>query len=202
VVLVARSLDVSALKTGDGTREEGTTATIGGGAEQLALQTVGTRAQRSTVGVGSGTGFVAWESSGLTLVLTTRPSAGWEAGHGRSVPVRYGGRTYSGTLVRSDAATGLGLVRVRETGVAEPLWPDGARTAVVADDLVVVVGRSSASTAEVERAGPKRIYFTRGGLSSLAGAAVLDESGELVGVVDAGGGATPIGRACGVIRRC
>jgi hypothetical protein len=202
VVLVARSLDGPALKAGDGTRAEEPTATTDGGAEQLALQTVGSRAQRSTVGVGRSTGFVAWETNGLTLVLTARPSGGWQTGERRSVPVRYGGRTYDGRLVRTDAAAGLGLVRVQDAGVAEALWPDGARTAVFAGDLVVLVGRSSATTAEVERAGPNRIYFARGGLASFAGAPVLDESGELVGVVDAGGGATPIGRACGVIRRC
>jgi hypothetical protein len=31
---------------------------------------------------------------------------------------------------------------------------------------------------------------------------VLNASGRLIGVVDAGGGVVPIERACGAIRRC
>ncbi len=71
-----------------------------------------------------------------------------------------------------------------------------------AGDLVVAVGRRAARTVEVERAGANRIFFRGTGIGSFAGAPVLSGDGRVVGVVDAGGGATPIDRACRVIRRC
>jgi hypothetical protein len=202
-VLVARSLDVGAPTIGveDEPAADGS-ATVAGGPDQLALQSIGARAQRSTVGVGRATGFVAWETNGLTLVLTSRPAGGWRTGPERVVRVRYGSELYDGTLARTDAATRLGLVRVLDAGIAEALWPATEATAVGPGDLVVLVGRSSSRTVEVDRVGRNRLYFAAPGLGSFVGAPVLDGSGRLVGVVDAGGGATPIARACGVIRRC
>jgi len=202
VLLVARSLDVDALGRSATPSETDTNVSEGSGAARLALDTVGGRAQRSTVGVGPATGFVGWETNGLTLVLTARPAGGWQVGERRFVPVRYGDRTYGGALVRTEPVSGLGLVRVRNAGVADPLWPETGTAPVAAGDLVIVVGRSSSRTVEVERVGTKRIYFAGSGLGTFVGAPVLDASGQLVGVVDAGGGATPLARACGVIRRC
>jgi hypothetical protein len=201
---VARSLEpgVPGLAGDDEVDRGGETATLAIGSEQLALQGIGARAERSTVGVGRSTGFVAWERNGLTLVLTARPAGGWRTGEGRSLPVAFGDARFAGTLVRADDRAGLGLVRVRQTGFADPLWQVRRPTRVRAGDLVVLVGRRSARTVEVERAGPRRLYFRGTGLGTLVGAAVLATSGRLIGVVDAGGGAVPIDRACGVIRRC
>jgi hypothetical protein len=203
IVLVSRSLDVGApaIADGDEPAADGS-ATVGGGPDQLALQSIGARAQRSTVGVGRETGFVAWESNGLTLVMTSRPAGGWRTGRDRIVRVRYGSELFDGTLARSDAATRLGLVRVLDAGIAEALWPAATAATVGPGDLVVLVGRSSSRTVEVERVGRNRLYFAGTGLGAFVGAPVLDGTGRVVGVVDAGGGATPIGRACGAIRRC
>jgi hypothetical protein len=204
VLVVSRALDDDApsRETTDDGAADGAAATGEGGSDQLTLQSFGARAQRSTVGVGPGTGFVAWKSNGLTLVMTSRPARGWRTGADRAIPVRYGSDTYEGTLVRVDPASGLGLVRITDPGVAEPLWQRGEPTRVRAGDLVVLVGRSSSRTVAVERVGSKRIYFAATGLAEFAGAPVLDESGRVVAVVDKGGGGTPIARACGVIRRC
>jgi hypothetical protein len=203
LLVVARSLDAGVPSLGGGadTADDGT-ATISDGPEQLALTSIGARAQRSTVGVGGGTGFVAWETNGLALVITSRPAHGWRTSEGRSVQVAFDGRTFTGTLARTDARTRLGLVRVGETGFADALWQEPRADVVQSGDLVVLVGRRAARTVAIDRVGANRIYFAATGLASFAGAPVLSESGRLVGVVDAGGGATPLGLACGVIRRC
>jgi S1-C subfamily serine protease len=203
LVLVGRALDpdVPAL-SGDDDVDGSGSATLALGPEQLALQGIGARAERSTVGIGRSTGFVAWERNGLSLVLTARPVRGWRTGEARSLPVAFDGQRFTGTLVRTDDRTGLGLVRVRQTGFADPLWQVRRPARVRRGDLVVLVGRRAARTVEVERAGRNRIYFHASGLAAFAGAPVLDASGRLAGVVDAGGGAVPIDRACGVIRRC
>jgi hypothetical protein len=176
--------------------------TFGPGSDELALRTIGARAQRSTLGVGGGTGFVAWEANGLTLVLTARPAGGWKTGVARSLTVSFGGRSWRGTLARADAASGLGLVRVPAAGVADPLWEDASRTAVRTGERLAVVGRTTSRTVEVAQAARRRLYLGTSGLGGFAGAPVLNAEGRLVGVIDAGGAAVPIARACGVIRRC
>ena len=203
LVVVARSLDADVPSLG-GELETATdgTGTISNGPGQLALTSIGARAQRSTVGVRGSTGFLAWETNGLALVITSRPVDGWRTGDGRSVQVAFDGRTFTGTLARTDARSRLGLVRIPETAFADPLWQEPGTAVARSGDLVVVVGRRASRTVEIERAAANRIYFRATGLASFAGAPVLGESGNLVGVVDAGGGATPIDRACGVIRRC
>jgi hypothetical protein len=204
LLVVARSLDAGVPSLGGSADEatDGAPPTISDGPEQLALTSIGARAQRSTVGVGGGTGFVAWETNGLALVLTSRPAEGWRTDGERTTQVAFDGRTYTGTLARTDARTRLGLVRVRETGFADALWQEPRPEVARSGDLVVLVGRRAARTVEIDRVGANRIYFRAAGLASFAGAPVLSESGRLVAVVDAGGGATPIDRACGVIRRC
>jgi hypothetical protein len=200
-VVITRALDDDGTGTGSRSATPGT-ATLAPGPDQLALEAVGSRAQRSTVGVGDGTGFVAWQSNGLTLVITSRPRAGWRTGEARSVAVEYGADRYDGTLVRTDPATRLGLVRVAEPVDGNPLWPVLRDATVRPGDVVVLVGRTDFSTTTVDHVGSRRIYLRGDGYGSLAGSPVLNASGRLIGVVDAGGGVVPIERACGAIRRC
>lgn len=202
VLLVGRGLD-DGLPSLGGSAEEGATGTLSGSPDELALRTIGSRAQRSTLGVGGGTGFVAWRTPGLTIVLSSRPAGGWNLTDGREIAVSYDGRTWTGTLARADPATGLGLVRLAGAAkVGGALWGDPGRPAVRNGQLVAVVGRRSARTVEIAQAGRRRLYPASGGLGALAGAPVLDAQSQLVGVVDSGGGIVPIARACGVIRRC
>lgn len=202
VVLVGRALQGGLPSIGGGSKEESTTGTLSGGPDELALRTIGTRAQRSTLGVGGGTGFVAWQTPGLTLVMTARPAGGWKLTDGRQIAVSYDGRTVTGTLVRADPASGLGLVRVTGSRLGPALWGDPGRPKVRNDQLVAAVGRRSARTIAIAQAGKRRLYPDAGGLGAFAGAPVLNAQSQLVGVVDAGGGIIPIARACGPIRRC
>ena len=202
ILLVASALDGGLPSIGSSDDTGGGSVTFAPGSDELALQTIGARAQRSTLGVGSGTGFVAWEANGLTLVLTARPAGGWKLGAKRSLKVTFGGKSWRGTLVRADGASGLGLVRVVAAGVAEPLWETTARTPARTGERLAVVGRTTARTVEVAQATARRLYLGTNGLGAFAGAPVLNSEGRLVGVIDAGGAAVPIARACGVIRRC
>jgi len=202
VVLVGRALQGGLPSFGGDSREAGATGTLSGGPDELALRTIGTRAQRSTLGVGGGTGFVAWQTPGLTLVMTARPAGGWKLTDGRGIAVSYNGRTWAGTLVRADGASGLGLVRLAASGLGVALWGDPGRPAVRNGQLVAVVGRRSARTVSIAQAGKRRLYPDSSGLGDFAGAPVLDAQSQLVGVVDSGGGIVPIARACGPIRRC
>jgi hypothetical protein len=201
VILVGRALQsgLPSLSEGSGT---GTTGTLAGGPDELALRTIGARAQRSTLGVGGGTGFVAWQTPGLTLVLAARPAGGWNLSDRRGIAVSYDGRSSAGTLVRADPASGFGFFRLAGAKLGPALWGDPGRPAVRNGQLVAVVGRRSARTVSIEQAGRRRLYPATGGLGALAGAPVLDAQSQLVGVVDSGGGVVPIGRACGIIRRC
>jgi len=164
----------------------------------LALGTIATRAARSVVTVGASSGFVAWTAKGMSLVVTARPTGGWKTGPDRAVTVQLGGRELDGKLVRTNAGTGLGLVRVPEV-LPRPLWQQRRPAGVAQGDRLVAVADKGSTTFAVKAAGRNAIW----GLAAPAspGAPVLDESGRLVGVTTTGR-VVPIGRACGSIRRC
>jgi hypothetical protein len=172
------------------------------GASDLALRTVGARAQNSVVSIGAtGTGFVAWKANGLTLVLTARPATGWKTGPGRSVTVTANGIDLPATLVRTDAKTRLGLIRVPENLALPALWQERRAAPVAKGDGLVAAGTRGTATFVVDGA-PRHtaIWGARAG-STPPGAPVLSEDGRLVGVAT-GSRVIPIGRACGKIRRC
>lgn len=171
------------------------------GAADLALRTVGARAQNSVVELGSrGTGFVAWKANGLTLILTARPSSGWKTGPKRAVSVSANGLEVPGTLVRTDPRTRLGLVRVAEDLPLPPLWQERSAAPVAKGDALVAAGARGTATFVVDDARHAAIWGARPNTTP-PGAPVLSEDGRLVGVAT-GSRVVPIGRACGKIRRC
>lgn len=167
-------------------------------AADLALGAIASRTERSVVSVGESAGFVAWTAKALTLIVTARPEGGWVTGPDRHVTVTAGGRELDGKLVRSDARTGLGLVRV-EGEVSRPLWQRRRPAPVAAGDRLVAVAPSGPEVFGVTEARHAAIWGLRG--RAVPGAPVLDDSGVLVGVTT-GSRVVPIGRACGTIRRC
>ncbi len=164
----------------------------------LALGTIAQRAVRSVVTVGASSGFVAWTAKGMSLVVTARPAGGWKTGAGRAVTLTFGGRELDGTLVRTNARTGLGLVRVPEV-LPRPLWQQRRAAGVTRGDRLVAVTADGVTTFAAKSAGRNAIWGL--GAATAPGAPVLNESGRLVGVTSAGR-VVPIGRACGSIRRC
>ena len=164
----------------------------------LTLANLTTRATRSVVGVGAGSGFVAWTANGLSLVLTTRPVGGWKTGPARSVQVTAGGTKHAGTLVRADPRTGLGLVRV-EGELARPLWQRVAPVEARPGSRLAVAAPEGPKLFTVTEVHPGAIWGADPGTKG--GQPVLDELGRLVGVTT-GGRIVPIARACGTIRRC
>ena len=164
----------------------------------LALGAIASRSARSVVSVGESAGFVAWTAKALTLIVTARPAGGWVTGPDRSVAVTSGGRELDGKLVRTDPRTGLGLVRV-EGEVARPLWQQRRPAPVAAGDRLVAATPSGPAVFGVTETRHAAIWGLRG--RATPGAPVLDGSGRLVGVAT-GSRVVPIGRACGIIRRC
>ena len=164
----------------------------------LALGAIASRTARSVVTVGESAGFVGWRAKALTLVVTARPPGGWETGPGRRVTVTAGSRDLEGTLVRADARTGLGLVRVRGE-IAPALWQQRRPAQVQAGDRLVAVTPQAPTIFAATEARHAAIWGMRG--RSIPGAPVFGESGRIVGV-STGSRVVPIGRACGTIRRC
>ena len=177
------------------------TGGLSAASEHLALATVGARAQRSTVGVDGTPGFVAWQQSGLTLMVTSRPRIGWHPGAARLVHVRWGAGWWQGTLARTDPATGLGLVRVQGV-VATPLWQTRRPATVRAGESLVIVGRRSSQVVVVATVQGGSIKLVARAGTRYNGGPALNTRGRLIGIVTDRGTVVPIGRACGVIRRC
>jgi hypothetical protein len=165
---------------------------------ELTLRNHATRAARSVVAVGETTGFVAWASNGLSLVLTTRPADGWQTGDDRAVVVTSGTSDYDGKLVRTDPRTGLGLVRV-EDALPRALWQTRAAAPVRKGDQLAVAGPGDPLLFSVSEARHAAIWGIPAGTP--AGRPVLNDGGRVVGVT-VGNRVVPIDRACGAIRRC
>ena len=180
------------------TGTQASSAPLAPSSTDLALGTIATRGARSVVSIGDSAGFVAWTANGLSLLLTARPTGGWQTGPARSVSVSIGARELEGKLVRSDRRTGLGLVRV-EGDVARPLWQQRRSAPVAKGQQLVAVTSASSVVFVVAESRHAAIWGLRG--RPVPGAPVFDESGRLVGVTTTSR-IVPIGRACGSIRRC
>ncbi|MDQ3992863.1 MAG: S1C family serine protease [Actinomycetota bacterium] len=165
---------------------------------ELTLTNHATRAARSIVTIGETAGFVAWTANGLSLVLTVRPTGGWQTDEDRRVTVTVGGSKHDGKLVRSDPRTGLGLVRVQGQ-LARPLWQSRAPAAVRKGDRLAIAGSGQATLFAVTEARHRAIWGADAGTAP--GRPVLNEAGRVVGITT-GGRVVPIDRACGSIRRC
>lgn len=192
------STTTPAAKPESSTTTRASTSALAPTATDLALGTIATRGARSVVSIGESAGFVAWTANGLSLVVTARPTGGWQTGPNRSVSVGIGSRELDGKLVRTNRRTGLGLVRV-EGDVARPLWQQRLAAPVEQGENLVAVTTEGSVVFVVSESRHAAIWGLRG--RTVPGAPVFGESGRLVGVTT-GSRVVPIGRVCGTIRRC
>jgi S1-C subfamily serine protease len=164
----------------------------------------------STAG-GLGSGFAAWREDGATFLVT--------ADHvivdadGPNVRVSRKGGSWMGEVVGRDRKHDLAVVRIsgRPAG-AEPLWQDGAAARVRVGDELLLLGspyglEGTVTTGVVSRVTRKEIQTDAAANPGNSGGPAIDEHGNVVGVLVAGGGqninfAVPIQMACRELRSC
>jgi hypothetical protein len=178
-------------------------------AEELAAAVRGSVFRLESPAGPLGSAFVAWFAGGRAFLLTAYAAVQPVVAdaHGDLI-VRRGARTWRATPLRNDNLTGLVVLRV-EGRPGPPLWTepepvelrDGDGVAVVpppARDLETAVGAVAVSEGVIRLETPWHPLSL--------GAPVIAADGSLAGVVvyTAPGAAriSPIGVACGKIRRC
>jgi hypothetical protein len=182
-----------------------------GPGEELALRAVASRVQQSVYtaraqGAPGGAAFVAWTHEGKISFLLTARSA--MAGASGAVHLKQGGRSVAARFIGADPDTGLAVLRVNAV-LEHPLWQlagDRAPLRRGAEAMAVPPGRTGAF-------GQARLGKAAHGLSlpgvggpRYVGAPVLDDNGQLAGVVvdvsPGGSRLVSLADACRRIRTC
>jgi S1-C subfamily serine protease len=152
-----------------------------------------------------GSGFVAWQESGSSFLVTAAHVV--EDADGPHVRVSRKGGSWTGELVGVDRERDLAVVRIngRPAGAA-PLWQSGNAPKVRAGDTLVLVGspyglEGTVTTGIVSRVTRKEIQTDAAANPGNSGGPAIDERGRLVGVLVSGGGenlnfAVPIRKLC------
>ena len=161
--------------------------------------------------VGLGAGFAAWREGGA-LYLITANHVVEDAGSAFVTVTRKGG-SWSGEIVRTDPKNDLAVIRVSgHPANAEPLWPDGKVHTPAQGDQLILVGSpfglsGTVTTGIVSRVTRRAIQTDAAANPGNSGGPAIDRSGNIVGVLIAGGGqninfAIRIDRACEKLRDC
>lgn len=160
---------------------------------------------------GLGSGFVGWQESGASYVVTAQHVVA--DADGPHVRVSRKGGSWMGEIVAEDEGNDLAVIRVsgRPAG-ADPLWQEPAPGGVRAGEQVLLVGspfglEGTVTTGVVSRVTRKEIQTDAAANPGNSGGPALDERGRVVGVLVSGGGqnlnfATPIAKACVKLRAC
>jgi len=157
---------------------------------------------------GTGTGWAAWQTNKGTFLITANHVVDGVT----NVTVRNKGRSWKGTVVKTDSVNDLALIRVPKL-TAKPLWPNGSiqPTPNPGDELVLVGSpyglEGTVTTGIVSRVTYNRIQTDAAANPGNSGGPAVDGDGNVVGILVAGGGenlnfAIPIQRACVTIRDC
>jgi S1-C subfamily serine protease len=162
---------------------------------------------------GLGTGWAAWTSDGDTYFITANHVAQDAIASGtRSVKVKQEGRTWSGSITRTDSTNDLAIVKVHGL-VAPALWqvPDDSLSPAPGDRLLLVGSpyglEGTVTTGVVSRVTYREIQTDAAANPGNSGGPAVDVDGRVVGVLLSGGGENinflvPIQRACVTVRSC
>jgi S1-C subfamily serine protease len=160
---------------------------------------------------GLGSGFVAWQESGSSFLVTAAHVV--RDADGPHLRVSRKGGSWTGELVGVDRKHDLAVVRIngRPAGAA-PLWQAGTATDVRAGEQLLLLGspfglEGTVTTGVVSRVTRKEIQTDAAANPGNSGGPALDQRGRLVGVLIAGGGeninfAVPIEKLCVRLRDC
>lgn len=158
-----------------------------------------------------GSGFVAWQESGSSFLVTAAHVV--RDADGPYVRVSRKGGSWTGELAGIDRKHDLAVVRIngRPQGAA-PLWQTATATAVRPGEQLLLLGspfglEGTVTTGIVSRVTRKEIQTDAAANPGNSGGPALDGRGRLVGVLVAGGGeninfAVPIAKVCLKLRTC
>jgi S1-C subfamily serine protease len=149
-----------------------------------------------------GSGFVAWQDSGSSYVITARHVIVDRLG-GYVTLQRASGGSWQGEIAAEDAKNDLAVIRLdgHPTGAA-PLWQRPTTAPPSVGDALLLVGSRVTHT---------RIQTDAAANPGNSGGPALDQQGRVVGVLVAGisaqygsglNFAVPIGRVCEKLRSC
>jgi S1-C subfamily serine protease len=163
-----------------------------------------------------GSGFVAWQDSGSSYVITARHVIVDRLG-GYVTLQRASGGSWQGEIAAEDAKNDLAVIRLdgHPTGAA-PLWQRPTTAPPSVGDALLLVGSpyglsGTVTTGVVSRVTHTRIQTDAAANPGNSGGPALDQQGRVVGVLVAGisaqygsglNFAVPIGRVCEKLRSC
>lgn len=162
---------------------------------------------------GLGTGWVAWTDGNYSYLITANHVAQDAIDFGtHQVKLQQKGRTWHGTIIRSDSTNDLAVVRVHGT-LAPALWqtPDDSISPEAGDRLLLVGSpyglEGTVTDGIVSRVTYDEIQTDAAANPGNSGGPAVDRNGNVVGVLLSGGGENlnflvPIQRACVNVRRC
>jgi serine protease Do len=162
---------------------------------------------------GLGTAWAAWNDGTDTFLITANHVAQDAIDSGtHQVKLRQKGRTWSGTIIRTDETNDLAVIRARGL-VAPSLWqtPDDAISPRAGDKLLLVGSpyglEGTVTTGIVSRVAYDQIQTDAAANPGNSGGPAVDAKGNVVGVLLSGGGENlnflvPIQRACVTVRSC
>jgi S1-C subfamily serine protease len=135
---------------------------------------------------GLGTGFAVESSFGTTRPTSIITNAHVVRGAGGTVTIRYGGRSYRGTVERVDAAHDLAIVSTSATVTPLPLPPPGERPAI--GDIVYAIGHpylldDTVTMGIVSHTDPDTIQTDAAVGPGNSGGPLVDAHGHVIGIV-------------------
>lgn len=186
-------------------------------ASEAGVAPLATRVLRSVFTVettfGLGTAWAAWNDGSDTFLITANHVAQDAISTGtHQVNLRQRGRTWNGTIIRTDEVNDLAVVRAQGL-IAPALWqaPDDAISPRAGDKLLLVGSpyglEGTVTTGIVSRVAYDEIQTDAAANPGNSGGPAVDARGNVVGVLLSGGGENlnflvPIQRACVTVRAC